>query len=95
MYLSYNTGHFPWLMNLFKGIFSYTEMGKAMNYVSKVALDLIKVRRQSGHKENVRIMVTLVRLGIGSCVYIATCGINFFFYFAEAFVKRFMFPSIS
>ena len=38
---------------MFKGIFSYTEIGKAIAYVEKVALDLIKARRQSGHTEKV------------------------------------------
>ena len=53
----YYTGHFPWLMKMFKGLFSYTEMGKAMDYVSKVALDLIKARREGGHTEKVCIVV--------------------------------------
>ena len=47
------SGHFPWLMKMFKGLFSYTEMGKAMDYISKVALDLIKARRQEEHTEKV------------------------------------------
>ena len=40
-------------MKLFKGLFSYTEVGKAFDYISKVALDLIKARRQGGHTEKV------------------------------------------
>ena len=48
-----NTGHFPWLMKMFKGIFSYTEMGKVFDYIAKVALDLIKARRLGGHTEKV------------------------------------------
>ena len=35
------------------GIISYTEVGKTMNYVAKVARDLIKARRESGHTEKV------------------------------------------
>ena len=38
---------------MFKGILSYTEMGKAMDYIAKVALDLIKARRQGGQNEKV------------------------------------------
>jgi hypothetical protein len=49
-----DTGHFPWLMKLFKGLFSYTEMGKAFDYIAKVALDLIKARRQGGNNEKVK-----------------------------------------
>ena len=40
-------------MKMFKGMFSYTEMGKVFDYISKVALDLIKARRQGGHTEKV------------------------------------------
>ena len=40
-------------MKMFKGLFSYTEMGKGMVYVAKVAFDLIKVRRQTGNTERV------------------------------------------
>ena len=40
-------------MKMFKGMFSYTEMGKAFDYIAKVALDLIKARRQGGHAEKV------------------------------------------
>jgi hypothetical protein len=39
------------------GIFSYTEMGKAMVHIEKVARDLIKARRESGHAEKVDINV--------------------------------------
>ena len=49
----YDTGHFPWLVKMFKGILSYTEMGKALGYIAQVALDLIKARRQGGHNEKV------------------------------------------
>ena len=35
------------------GITAYTEMGKAMDQVAKVARDLIKARRESGHTEKV------------------------------------------
>jgi hypothetical protein len=58
-----NTGHFPWLMKLFsKDLISYTEMGKAFNYIAKVALDLIKARRQGGHNEkvNMHTIVTII-----------------------------------
>ena len=34
-------------------ITAYTEMGKAMDQVAKVARDLIKARRESGHTEKV------------------------------------------
>ena len=52
--IAYLSGHFPWLVNLLlKGVLSYTEMGKAMDYVAKVALDLIKTRREAGHTEKV------------------------------------------
>ena len=51
--IAYLSGHFPWLVNLLKGIISFTEMGKAMDYVTKVALDLIKARREAGHTEKV------------------------------------------
>ena len=44
-------------MNLLKGIYSYTKMGKAMNYVERVALDLIKARRQEGHTEKVYLCI--------------------------------------
>ena len=54
-------GHFPWLMRLFnKYLFPYTEMGKALNYVSKVALDLIKTRRQEGHTEKVCYLYNII-----------------------------------
>ena len=46
-------GHFPWLVKLLKGAFSYTEVGKAVDYVARVALDLIKARRQEEHTEKV------------------------------------------
>ena len=51
--IAYLSGHFPWLVNLLRSIISYTEMGKAMDYVEKVALDLIKARREAGHTEKV------------------------------------------
>ena len=35
------------------GIFSHTEMAKGVDYVAKVARDLIKARRESGHAEKV------------------------------------------
>ena len=54
------SGHFPWLMRIFKGFFSYTEMGKALDYVSKVALDLIKARRQGGHTEKVHALLSVL-----------------------------------
>ena len=44
------------MMNKFKSAFSYTEMGKAMAYVEKVALDMIKARRQGGHMEKACLM---------------------------------------
>ena len=43
-------------MKIMGGIFSYTEMGKAMDHVAKVARDLIKARRESGHTETVSII---------------------------------------
>ena len=46
-------GHFPWLMSLMKYFFAYTEPGKAAAYVQKVALDLIKARRENGRAEKV------------------------------------------
>ena len=47
------SGHFPWLLKMLWGIISYSEVGKTMNYVAKVARDLIKARRESGHTEKV------------------------------------------
>ena len=47
------------------GIFSHTEMGKALDKVAKVARDLIKARRESGHTEKVSIIVA----GSGVCIY--------------------------
>ena len=44
-------------MKMMGGIFSYTEMGKAINYVSKVARDLIKARRESRHTEKVSCII--------------------------------------
>ena len=44
-------------MKMFKGAFAYTEMGKAMGYVAKVAHDMIKARRQGGHTEKACIIV--------------------------------------
>ena len=43
-------------MKVMGSIMSYTEMGKAMDQVAKVARDLIKARRESGHTEKVSIM---------------------------------------
>ena len=51
--IAHLAGHFPWLVNLLKNFFTYTEMGKALDYVKKVAHDLIKARRQEGHTEKV------------------------------------------
>ena len=36
-----------------KYAFSYSEAGKATAYIQKVALDLIKARRETGHTEKV------------------------------------------
>ena len=44
-------------MKMLWGIISYSEMGKAMDQVAKVARDLIKARRESGHTEKVYILV--------------------------------------
>jgi hypothetical protein len=52
-----HAGHFPWLIKMLWGIFSYTEMGKAMDRVTKMARDLIKARRENGHTEKVSVNV--------------------------------------
>ena len=57
------SGHFPWLLKLIWGIFSHTEIAKGLDYVAKVARDLIKARRESGHTEKVSIIVA----GSGFC----------------------------
>ena len=46
-------GYFSGLLKLMKPLFSNTKPGKAMEYIKKVALDLIKARRESGHTEKV------------------------------------------
>ena len=46
-------GHFPWLVSLLNAAFSYTEAGKSLKFISKVALDLIKARRESGQGDKV------------------------------------------
>ena len=43
------TGHFPWMFTLMKLAFGHSEPGKAVAYIRKVALDLVKTRRQNGH----------------------------------------------
>ena len=53
IYIKILSGHFPWLLKMLWGIISYSEVGKTMNYVAKVARDLIKARRESGHTEKV------------------------------------------
>ena len=40
-------------MKMLKGVFSHTETGKAMNYVAKVAFDLIRTRRETSSAEKV------------------------------------------
>ena len=44
-------------MKMLWGIISYSEVGKAMDQVAKVARDLIKARREGGHTEKVYIIV--------------------------------------
>ena len=46
-------------MFLLKVILSYTEAGKAIDYISKVTLDLIKARRERGQAEKVDIEIIL------------------------------------
>ena len=41
-------------------ITAYTEMGKAMDQVAKVARDLIKARRESGHTEKVSLIYRII-----------------------------------
>lgn len=52
-----SSGYFPWMLQLLRLIFSYTEAGKAMDSMKKVAVDLIRSRRESGHKEKVLIVI--------------------------------------
>ena len=40
-------------MELMKYFFAYTEAGKAAAYIQRVALDLIKARRESGREDKV------------------------------------------
>ena len=54
-------------MKVMGGIMSYTEMGKAMDQVAKVARDLIKARRESGQAEKVSIIFSIVA-GSGFCI---------------------------
>ena len=46
-------GHFPWLVSLLNAAFSYTEAGKSLEFIKKVAMDLIKARRESGQGDKV------------------------------------------
>ena len=46
-------GHFPWLFNVMKFVFTHSSMGGATGYIKKVALELIKSRRESGNAEKV------------------------------------------
>ena len=47
------SGHFPWLFNVMKLIFTHSTIGGAADYIKKVSLDLIKTRRESGSAEKV------------------------------------------
>ena len=55
MILLFQSGHFPWLFSLMKAAFSHTEAGKAIAYIRKIALGLVKSRRENGHEEKVYI----------------------------------------
>lgn len=46
-------GHFSWLFTLMKYAFARSEAGKAALYVRNVALDLVKVRRETKNAEKV------------------------------------------
>ena len=46
-------GNFPLLLMLMNRFFAYSEAGKGLKYVNKVALDLIKTRREAGQSEKV------------------------------------------
>ena len=47
-------GHFPWLFSLMKLAFAHSEAGKGVAYIHKVAMDLVKARRENGHSDKVR-----------------------------------------
>ena len=49
------TGHFPWLFEsrLMKYLFHHSKGGKAVTYIKKVTLDLVRARRESGQADKV------------------------------------------
>ena len=47
--VSFSTGNFPFLIHWFKHGYFHSKPGKAAIYLKKVALDLVKARRESGH----------------------------------------------
>ena len=54
-YALFATGHFPWLLTILSHIYPYSESGKAYFNVQKMALDLVKARRETGQTERVYI----------------------------------------
>ena len=66
-------GHFPWLFSLVKLAFAHSEAGKGVAYILKVAMDLVKARRENGHSDKVcrwKICISLPACMYQVCLHI-------------------------
>ena len=51
--------------------FTHSEPGKAVAYVNKVALDLVKARRENGHSDKVVIILTKNMRYLFACMHVS------------------------